>query len=86
MPVVVPVSEVRAIDMVSNLPEVKTFVATLTAKHASPHVTANDQLQYDSNNQPYWDVQVYESLSDHNSTFGWYDVYQNTGKIEQPAK
>jgi hypothetical protein len=74
------ITQNQALQMVKNLPEVKDFFAQKEKMHQAPQIgvganTAKDNLGV------YWTVQVYVNMTDHNSTFAWYQVYVETGKI-----
>jgi hypothetical protein len=63
----------KAIEIVSALPEVKTFFVN----------TPNAKISLDptqSSTDKFWAVQVYESFPDHNATFHWYNVDKTTGE------
>jgi len=69
----VTISSDKAVETVSNMSEVKTFLA-----QTPKAVVGVDQT--DSTDK-YWAVQVFESFPDHNVTFHWYNVDKVTGVI-----
>ena len=75
----------QALEMVNNLPEVKDFIAQTENSHGNPQVAVSTQTDTDELGV-YWTVQVYKNLSDHNSTFAWYQVYIKNGKIVNLSK
>lgn len=78
-----PVTEAGAAIAVSNLPDVKAYVSAIKEAKGSPHVAALDKLYKDNAGNYYWTVHVYEDLNNRIATFGWYNVYQKTGRIKR---
>jgi hypothetical protein len=74
------ITQEQALSLINNLPEVKDFLARVKQNHGDAHVGISETT-YTDNLGVYWTVQVYENLSDHNSTFAWYQVYVKNGKI-----
>jgi hypothetical protein len=70
----------KALGLINNSPEVKNFIAGVNKNHGTPQVAVSQKTDTDDTGS-YWTVQVYENLSDHNSTFAWYKVYVTDGKI-----
>jgi len=68
----VTISFQEAVDIVNNLPEVKSFIAQTTNG-----VVSIDEME---STDKYWVIQVYEKFSDHNATFNWYHVDKITGE------
>jgi hypothetical protein len=77
------ISQVQAINEVSSLTEVKAYVSRVKAQHGIPHVASDNNIVDANSSNPYWNIHVYESLSDHDVTYAWYRVYINTGKVEK---
>jgi hypothetical protein len=71
----VGITSIQAVQLVSNLPEVKTFMSA----------TKKGVVSVDTGNGTdiYWLVHVFESFTDHNATFHWYSVDKKTGIIEK---
>lgn len=72
-------SEAEAIEIVSNLPEVKEFQKLLEGVSKTTSFRALD----DDN---HWSIQVYEDVQDsetegHSATFSWFKVDKNTGEV-----
>lgn len=63
----------KAVEIVSSLPEVKSFFTTIS--------NAKISVDEDQNDNKFWMIHVYEPLSDHNSTFNWYQVSKTTGGV-----
>ena len=74
------ITQEQALSLINNLPEVKDFLARVKQNHGDAHVGISETT-YTDNLGVYWTAQVYENLSDHNSTFAWYQVYVKNGKI-----
>jgi hypothetical protein len=79
---VIPITQEEAINLVTNLPEVQAYLIRLKQNKSQGIVAADEQLQDADTVNPYWNIHVYEDLSDHTATFNWYFVYQKTGQIK----
>ncbi|MCL4366627.1 hypothetical protein M1563_00435 [Patescibacteria group bacterium] len=68
----------QAARLIQNLPEVKNFLST----------TQNGKVVLDNTSRAenFWRFHVYEDFSDHQSTFGWYDVDKTTGNVIKEAE
>lgn len=76
------ISDVQAIQIVTNLPEVQDFISRVKSAKGDPHVAADPgQPVLGSGGSSSWSIHVFESLPDHNATFGWYSVDAITGKV-----
>lgn len=78
------IDEESAIAMVTALPEVKKIKDLLESRGEELVIeNANiGTLGYDDNNEPYWEIHVFEDKGDRQATLGWYRVYQKSGRIE----
>ena len=72
----------NALQLVSNLPEVKKYLADLSAASSTGHITTDEELK-NPTTTPYWYIHVFEDKGDHQATFNWYKVYTQTGTVEK---
>ncbi len=79
------ITQDQAIKVVSDLPEVENFFTQTEKKHGHPLIGVSATTDKDTFGV-YWTVQVYQNLSGKNSTFAWYQVYVDTGKILNLSK
>jgi hypothetical protein len=71
-------TESQAIDLVSNLPDVRAWRRNLEKTKGAGKAAYMTEKQGQN-----WNVHVVESRTDHNATFGWYDVNALTKKVKQ---
>jgi hypothetical protein len=72
----------KALEIVSNLPEVKQWEKLFTNPDGtSPKTGGKPVVVYDSETNTTYVIHVYEDMPDHTATFGWYDVDKNTGIV-----
>lgn len=78
-----PITKDQAIQIVTNLSNVKDFVARMVSSKTPYRIDVDPpELQEANSGNPYWVIHVYEVQSDHLATFNWYRVSQKTGKVE----
>jgi hypothetical protein len=71
-----------AIQIVSNLPEVKRWEQLFSNPDGtSPKTNGRPVIALDSETSTIYVVHVYEDASGHTATFGWYDVDKNKGTV-----
>lgn len=69
----------RGVEFVSKLSEVQEFKKAVEENGRSTfNVVVAAELTKDN---PYYLIQVFETLADHRTTFRWYRYYPDTGKI-----
>jgi len=70
----------RAIEIVKELPEVKSHMQRFASKQSKPIIEVDNSEEKDSQN---WSVHVYENVNDgktyHSATFNWYTIDKCTG-------
>ncbi len=71
-----------AMRSVRDVPEVRQWLALFTGPNGtSPKTGGTAVVQIDSESSTTFTVHVYEEMSDHQSTFGWYKVDKKTGAV-----
>lgn len=77
------ISEEEAIKIVKNLPEVKNWLSFFTGPGSTgPTTGGKPMIVVDSKEDEGYKIHVYEELSDHTATFGWYSVNKKTGETK----
>jgi len=72
----------KALEIVSNLPEIKKWEKLFTNQDGtSPKTGGTPVIVNDSETSTAYVIHVYEDMSDHTSTFGWYYVDKKIGIV-----
>ncbi len=72
----------KALEIVSNLPEVKKWEKSFTSPDGtSPTTGGTPVIDNDSETSTTYVIHVYENMPDHTATFNWYYVDKNTGAV-----
>ncbi len=73
----------RTIEIVKELPEVKSYIQLFSSKQSKPIIEVDNDEEKEGQN---WSVHVYENVNDsnasHAATFNWYTVDKCTGSIK----
>lgn len=72
----------KAEDAVTALPDVKKFISAMKKSNTDYGIVADDNLTDADSENPYYLVEVFAALENHNATHDWYKYYIKTGKIE----
>ncbi|MCX6752388.1 MAG: hypothetical protein NTZ87_02715 [Candidatus Nomurabacteria bacterium] len=81
------ISGQEAINIVKNLPDVKHWLSAFTGpENTNPKTGGKAMITSDGKTSGQYMIHAYESLPDHDVTFGWYYVDVNTGKVVDTFK
>ncbi len=80
------ISEQDAIDLVKNLPEVKSWLALFNQPDGTSSIGGKPVIEVDHQDSAIYVVHAYEWVNQgadsHTATEGWYDVDKKTGEIK----